>query len=434
MRTVGLIVEYNPLHNGHLYHFRESQQAARADAAVCVMSGHFLQRGEPALAGKWARAEMALAMGADLVLELPVAYASQPAEWFAYGAVATLEATGVVDSLCFGSESGSLDGLSTAADLLVDEPPAFRAALAAELERGQPYPAAYSAAVAGLLPGMDKAELAKPNNTLGLHYLIALRRLQSAIRPLTIRRTKAEYSQSDVTDARIASATALRKLLLEQGSLDEIRPYVPESTARILEREWHAGRAPVHWELLAQPLLQRLLTQSPAQLAAMAEVSEGLEHRIHSALARCQQPGGSAVEALLAQLKTRRYTRTKLQRMLLRILLGHTKEELSADRLAHGISYIRVLGFSARGRELLKQMKKKAKVPVVTKVTTSPSPFLELDIRATAVHSLAYREATARDWLRDYYEPPVRLESPAALHPATDEDQDYEDLGFNSAK
>ncbi|WP_159887011.1 nucleotidyltransferase [Paenibacillus puerhi] len=429
MRTVGLIVEYNPLHNGHLYHFQQSRQAADAQAVVCVMSGHFLQRGEPALADKWARAEMALAMGADLILELPVAYSSQPAEWFAYGAVATLEATGIVDSLCFGSESGDLGELDAAAALLQEEPPAFREALAEELAGGAPYPAAYSAAVARLLPGTDKAELAKPNNTLGLHYLIALRRLGSAIQPLTIRRTKAEYSQAEVTDARIASATALRKLLLEKGTLDEIRPYVPEATARILEREWHAGRAPVHWELFAKPLLQRLLTQTPEQLASIAEVTEGLEHRIRAALGSCVPPHTPVVDTLLGQLKTRRYTRTKLQRMLLRILLGHTKEELSADKLARGISYIRVLGFSERGRGLLKQMKSKAKVPVVTKVTTSPSPFLEMDIRATSVYSLAFPESSARDWLRDYYEPPVRTEEAPAS--ATD---DQEALGASSAK
>ncbi|SDD95910.1 Predicted nucleotidyltransferase [Paenibacillus sp. UNCCL117] len=429
MKTVGLIVEYNPLHNGHLYHFQQSKRAADADAVVCVMSGHFLQRGEPALAGKWARAEMALAMGADLVLELPVAYSSQPAEWFAYGAVATLAATGVVDSLCFGSESGELGGLTAAAELLHQEPAAFRAALAEELAAGQSYPAAYSSAVARLLPGMDKAELAKPNNTLGLHYLIALRRLQSAIRPLTIRRTKAEYSQSDVTDARIASATALRKLLLEKGSLDEIRPYVPEATARILEREWHAGRAPVHWELYAQPLLQRLLTQSPEQLAVYAEVTEGLEHRLRHALGSLMPGGAAPVEALLAQLKTRRYTRTKLQRMLLRILLGHTKEELSPARLAAGVSYIRVLGFSERGRGLLKQMKSKAKAPIVTKVTTAPSPFLELDIRATSVYALAYREFSSREWLRDYYEAPVRSLSSEIRTP-----DDQEDFGSSVSR
>ncbi|WP_127604604.1 nucleotidyltransferase [Paenibacillus validus] len=414
MRTVGLIVEYNPLHNGHYYHYQQSKKETGADAAVCVMSGHFLQRGEPAIVHKWARAEMALAMGADLVLELPVAYAAQPAEWFAYGAVSVLEATGVVDSLCFGSESGDLSVLSAAAELLHREPPAFAALLREELAGGLPYPAAYSRTVARFVPGADVDELAKPNNTLGLHYLIALHRLGSSITPRTIRRTKADYNQADVTDGSIASATALRKLLLGGGSLDAIRPYVPPATADILEREWRAGRAPVHWELFAQPLLHKLLSQPPERLADCCEVNEGLEHRIAAALREMdpeEARSGRTVEALLERLKTRRYTRTKLQRTLLRILLEHRKADLAPELLRQGAPYIRVLGFSPRGRELLRAMKTKAKVPVITKVTRESSPLLAMDVRATSVHALAYRDSGPRDWLRDYYEPPVRLAS-----------------------
>ena len=215
MSTVGLVVEYNPLHNGHYYHFQQSKKVTGADSAICIMSGNFLQRGEPAVVNKWARAEMALRMGADLVLELPVAYSAQPAEWFAFGAVSALDATGLVDSLCFGSESGDIGWLEAAADVLQDEPAPLRELLQQELKAGVPYPAAYSRAVAQLVPGADESELAKPNNTLGLHYLIALRRLRSGIRPQTIARTKAEYNQTDITDGRIASATALRKLLFE---------------------------------------------------------------------------------------------------------------------------------------------------------------------------------------------------------------------------
>lgn len=148
MKTTGLIVEYNPLHNGHEYHFLESKRVSGADGTIAVMSGQFLQRGEPAMVGKWARAEMALRMGVDLVLELPIAYSTQPAEWFAYGAVSALHATGIVDSLCFGSESGELQWLQAVADAMCDEPEAFQRALQDELKTGLPYPAAYSRAIA----------------------------------------------------------------------------------------------------------------------------------------------------------------------------------------------------------------------------------------------------------------------------------------------
>ena len=147
MRTAGVIVEYNPFHNGHAYHLQKTLEKTGADTAVAVMSGHFLQRGEPALMDKWARARTALLGGVDLVLELPLAYSVQPAEWFAHGAISVLESTGVVDAFCFGSESGRLEPLLEAARIAADEPPELRERLAAKLALGLPYPKAYSASL-----------------------------------------------------------------------------------------------------------------------------------------------------------------------------------------------------------------------------------------------------------------------------------------------
>lgn len=447
MRTVGLVVEYNPLHNGHVHHFTQSKQAAEADFTVAVMSGHFLQRGEPALVNKWARTEMALRMGADLVLELPVAYSSQPAEWFAYGAVSLLDATGVVDALCFGSEDGRIGPLSEWADRLYREPEGFRERLREELKKGASYPAAYAAAAGaaantggGLRPetegtagsdagGPDALELDQPNNILGLHYLMALRRLGSSIVPLTIPRVKAGYHDTRASDASIASATAIRKLVFgeaEPGAaagfgsgaagsagshtlLDAAAPYIPDYTLDILRREFAAGRGPVGWEHYGGPLFAQLLGRSADELSVLAEVTEGLEHRIKRSLRSFPAGADRPVEVLLQQLKTKRYTRTKLQRTLLRILLQHPKHELTRQKLSEGPGYIRVLGFNDHGRELLKRMKKTARWPVITKMPTEPPPFLDMDIRATSIYSLAYSTQTPEEWLRDYYQQPVRV-------------------------
>ncbi|MGG4503307.1 nucleotidyltransferase family protein, partial [Paenibacillus polymyxa] len=146
MKTLGIIVEYNPLHNGHVHHWKESLRITGAQRTVAVMSGPFLQRGEPAITDKWSRTEMALAMGVDLVLELPVAYAVQPAEWFARGAVTLLCATGIVDALCFGSESGDIAPLHTLACVLAAEPAELKAGIAQRLSKGASYPAAYAGA------------------------------------------------------------------------------------------------------------------------------------------------------------------------------------------------------------------------------------------------------------------------------------------------
>jgi predicted nucleotidyltransferase len=416
MKTVGLIVEYNPLHNGHDYHYRESKKASGADTVVAVMSGHFLQRGEPAMVNKWARAEMALRMGVDLVLELPVAYSAQPAEWFAYGAVSVLDATGIVDSLCFGSESGNMEWLLQAADVLHHESAAFQELLQEELKAGFPYPAAYAHAVGRHMPGMDAAELGKPNNTLGLHYLIALRRLRSRIQPITISRQKAGYNQVDITDQAIASATALRHILFEKQALDEIIPFVPPGTMEVLRREWEAGRAPIGWENYSKPLLLQLLHHSASELSEFHDVTEGLQHRVKQVLPALSlaHSSGRIVEELLGLLKTKRYTRTKLQRMLLHILLNHTKSQLGPTLLREGVPYLRVLGFSSAGRVLLKRMKQTAKVPIITNVNSLPEaiPFLQLDIQATSVYGLGYASATKRDLFRDYYESPVQLPIP----------------------
>lgn len=410
MRTVGLIVEYNPFHNGHLYHLQQSKKITGASHTVAVMSGHFLQRGEPALTDKWARAEMALRAGCDLVLELPVAYSAQPAQWFAYGAVAVLHATGIVDALCFGSESGNLEALAAAAELLSVESEALTLLLNAKLKDGLPYPAAYTAAAGQLLAERGMAEIAfsleQPNHTLGLHYMMALHQLRSPIVPYTIRREKSGYSQTNVTDASIASATALRKLLTSSGSAAALAPFVPATTLDILNREIAAGRAPIDWESFAVPLFHQLLALDAKSLSEYAEVTEGLENRLRrSALSLDEWHVG----ALLDRLKTKRYTRTKLQRTLLRILLGHRKNELTPERLAAGVEYIRVLGFSNRGRELLRDMRKRASVPVVDSAARGDWTYLAMDARASAVYALASRPSDPAAALLDFTKPPLQI-------------------------
>lgn len=408
--AVGLIVEYNPLHNGHVYHLEQAKKMTGADVAVAVMSGHFLQRGEPAIVSKWARAEMALRMGVDLVLELPAAYAVQPAEWFAYGAVATLHHTGVVDSLCFGSESGELAPLEELAALLASEPEALTAALQQELASGASYPAAYAAAAASMAPGKDMAEamalLKQPNNTLGLHYLIALRRLGSAINPFTAQRTGAGYHDAMPGSGSIASATAVRRLLLGEGALSAAAPYVPAEVLAILEREWQAGRAPVHMERYRDALFTQLVTKSAEELSSYVEVTEGLEHRVRGQLSSLPE---LSVNALLEAIKTKRYTRAKLQRMLTHILLNHKKNEMTPELLQKGPHYIRVLGFTKKGQALLKEMRKKATLPVVIKASAFEHEHLTWDQVATAVYAMGMPHPNARLMYQDFFTSPIRI-------------------------
>ncbi|MFC4810670.1 nucleotidyltransferase [Paenibacillus sp. GCM10023250] len=413
MRTVGIIVEYNPFHNGHLYHLQQSLKITNSDAVVAVMSGHFLQRGEPALLNKWTRAEMALRGGCDVVIELPVAYSTQAAEWFAYGAAALLDATGVVDALCFGSEAGDIAPLRRVARLLAHEPEAFAGLIAAELRTGASYPAAYSAAVRRFMAEAGDAEAAafpfeQPNNTLGLHYLLALERLDSAIEPFSLRREKAGYAQTTITDAQIASATAIRKLVAESASPASAAPFVPASTLELLLRDDALGRGRNGWERYALQLFHKLAGEPADALGRYHEMSEGLEHRVKRLLPELE---AVAFEPLLERLKTKRYTRTKLQRALLAVLLGHDKEQLAPDRLRAGVQYIRVLGFSPRGRELLKRMRTAARLPILNSAAGAQDeyPYLALDVQATSIYALGWANASPRDLFRDYYEKPVTV-------------------------
>lgn len=411
MKTVGIIVEYNPLHNGHVLHYTRSKEITDADAVVAVMSGPFLQRGEPALVGKRARTEMALYMGVDLVIELPTAYAVQPAEWFAYGAAALLNATGVVDSLSFGSESGSLQDILPLAEILAEENGNLRSEIAKRLSSGSNFPSAYAAAAAAVTGASDTAIhtltqlLSQPNNSLGLHYLIALKRLGSSIVPYTIPRESAHYHDELPTDLSIASATSVRKLIMEDG-LEAAAPYVPDYTLNILHREFMKGQGPNNWERFRQPLFHTLITHDSTELESFHEVTEGLEHRIKRLIPKLSEP---TVEALLNALKTKRYTRTKLQRMLLHILLNHRKTEMSRKLLAEGPGYIRVLGFNDTGRTLLKQMKKTASLPIITRPSAFSHPYLKRDLEASAIYASACSDPNVSAMFSDYLEPPVTL-------------------------
>lgn len=406
MKVAGIIVEYNPLHYGHLLHLQRTREKTECDAIVAVMSGGFTQRGEPAIFSKWARTEMALHAGCDLVIELPSAYTVQPAEWFAYGAVSLLEATGLVDSLVFGSESGSLSPLKALADLLTNESPELRLLIQNHLKEGISYPAALGQAVASLysIPDQATSLLDQPNNTLGLQYMIALNRLNSSILPETIQREQSQYHDLQPTHEQIASATAVRRLLF--SDVQQATPYLPASTMSIIEREIAAGCGPVKLDQLWQSLFQQITTHSPQQLAQYYDMSEGLEYRFKKILPTLQN---YSITDLMTALKTKRYTYTRLQRLIAHLLLGHTKSVLSIEQLEQGPGYIRVLGFTDTGRELLRQMKKTASLPVITKPTDTDHVHMELDIRASAIQASCFAVQQSSTLYSDYRRSPIRI-------------------------
>jgi len=347
MAVCGVVAEYNPFHNGHARHLALTKAQTGAEAIVCVMSGAFVQRGEPAIVGKQIRTEMALRNGADIVLELPVPYATAAAERFAAAAVAILSACGIVDGISFGSESGDLAALQAAARAGAAEDEAFRARLKASLKTGQSFPAARGMADAGTV-------FTAPNDILAVEYLRAIDRQGARLTPHVVLREGAGYHDADVSGG-IASATAVRAAIL-RGATDAVRAAMPPDAADMLFAECAAMRAPVTMDMLSQAFHYALRMTPPERLAHIADISEGLENRILA----CAD-AHYALSDMAAVVKTKRYTLARVRRTLLHILL---QMEVSAQ--AGLPPYIRVLGFRREREGLLKRLCKEAAMPVVT--------------------------------------------------------------------
>jgi len=371
MITTGIIAEYNPFHNGHKYLFSKARSETKADFLAVTMSGAFVQRGEPAVLSKRARVEQALAAGADLVLELPIDCAMASAQTFARGGVQIFEASGVVDNLYFGSEAGDINVLYKIADALLN--PDFDIALRIELESGKSYPAARQMVLENMIGECANA-LAEPNNLLGVEYLIALRYWKSAIKPYTIARKGAEHDSDDAY-GDFASAFACRNLL---KSSDSVKDYVPEEAFEILVREIGCGRAPVFVSDMERAMIARLRNLKTEDYKAIRDVSEGLEYLLCKAVAE-----NSTIDAITMGVKSKRYTYSRIRRILMHAYLG-----LGIPSAAESMpEYIRILGMRRNAAPLVKELRKRAVLPVIQHVaaTEDVPEALKREIIATDI-------------------------------------------------
>ncbi|MBZ4655437.1 MAG: hypothetical protein JG781_2796 [Peptococcaceae bacterium] len=421
MNIAGIIAEYNPFHLGHLYHLQETRKKTAAEGIICVMSGHFVQRGEPSLVNKWARAEMALAHGADLVLELPALYATRSAYWFARGGVETLVHTGIVTHLSFGVEALEPEALEKAAGLLARETSDFQANLKNFLDEGLSFPKARAQALSLKIPE-GEAIWHQPNIILALSYLRTIKEKKLAIKPVIIERQGAGYHDKNLTPGKYASASAIREELFKaleskEVSLKKVEEFLPQAAITILRREFAAGRGPLSLEDFTPQLLTLLRRSELPELQRIIDIKEGLENRIRSAANTA-----TSIRDFLAKLKTKRYTYTRLQRFLIHLLLNYTMDK-EAD-LPEGPPYLRVLGFTSHGRKLLKIIKGNSPLPVITKgghaqkyLTNCKnfSTFWEMEIKATNLYTLLYSEPKQRLGNLDYLRGPVYI--PDNRHP-----------------
>ncbi|MBN8207362.1 nucleotidyltransferase [Bacillus sp. NTK071] len=394
MKTAGVIVEYNPFHNGHLYHLNETRNATNADVVIAVMSGSFLQRGEPALVDKWSRARMALQNGVDIVIELPYVYATQKAEIFAKGAVSLLTSMGV-DQLCFGSESGSIHEFLSTVSFIDSHEKEYNERIKYFMGEGNSYPKASSLAFQSLDGHEDVLDLSQPNNILGFQYVKAIHSQNSHMRPSTILRTKAGYHDQQLTDTKIASATGIRHELLSKGSpLESIQSYVPDPTYKELQHYMNTYRTFHGWHKLYHLLRYKLLTTSPSKLALIYEAEEGLENRLISIAKRAP-----TFQSFMEAVKTKRYTWTRIQRFALHILTDTTKDEMRPALEGDKAPYLRLLGMSSTGRAYLNEIKSSLPVPLVANINQFNHPFLTIERRVSQAYALGFTDEHQEEFL-----------------------------------
>lgn len=395
MITAGIVAEYNPFHTGHAYQISRTRSVSGADTAVvAVMSGNWVQQAGCAVADKWTRTRLALMGGVDLVLELPTVWATASAEQFARGAAGILAAAGVVDVLSFGSECGEVDKLRRVAACL--DSTEYRAGLDRFPDRGMTFAACRQAVVQDILGPELSQLLSAPNNNLGIEYIRALNTLNCGIRPMTVLRQGAAHNSLSPAgpSSRFASATQVRTDLAS-GSWDLAQPYLIPGTRAVLEE---SGAGLPCLERAERAILMRLRAMTAQDWAALPDsgTAEGLPQRLERAGRQC-----TSVAGFLELAKTKRYTHARLRRLVLWAFLGLTR----ADRPDRP-PYLRVLGFNPRGRGLLKRMKGRASLPILTKPAHARSldetgrRLFELEARCTDLYGLCFEQVPVpgREW------------------------------------
>lgn len=359
MQIIGLIAEYNPFHNGHLYQINKIKEKYPDSIIIAVVSSSFTQRGDVSIIDKWTKTQIALDNNIDLVVELPFVYATQSSDIFAKGAIEILKRLNI-DTLVFGTESTSLDQISTVADLELYNPE-YNNLVKQYLKEGINYPTATNKAILAL----NGRKISTPNDLLALSYIKEIKKQNLHITPVNIVRTSIYHSLS--SEGNISSATAIRHKNLKNEKIDNLIPYSPNLIKKISMNNYY-------------PYLKYKILSEGIEIKKYNTLEEGIENKITKEIINA-----NTYEELITKIKTKRYTYNKISRMLLHILTNFTKEEAQNIK----IDYIRILGFNKNGQKYLNKIKKEVKLPLITGYQKNISKTLDIELRVSKIYSLS---------------------------------------------
>lgn len=370
MKVLGIVVEYNPFHTGHLYHINKAKELVKPDVTIAIMSGNYVQRGEVAIIDKFKRSELAIRYGVDLVIELPFVFVSQSADYFCFGAIDLLAKIGITD-LVFGSECGDINTFIEIAKAIKDNPLQYESYIQEAMNQGYRYPDACNQALSKLL----NKSIITPNDLLGLGYVKEVIKHNYPINLHCIKRSN-DYHETKLS--KVASATALRKALFNN---EDVSDYLLDNS---------------YYDKLYQQedffnyLKYQIITQDINSLKNIHLVDEGIENLLKKVIYQA-----NTYEELVQLLTSKRYTKTRIQRMLLHILMQNSKEEI---KNCLDVNYLRILQINDIGQAYLKKIKKDCKYQIITNLSSGNHPALALEIKTSRVLSLLNKDIIDQEY------------------------------------
>ncbi len=381
MKITGIIAEYNPMHLGHRYHMEQTREKTNTNYIICAISGNFTQRGDVAVTNKWDRAKMALKCGADVVLELPFLHAVQSAKYFALGGVSLFNSLNCVDYLSFGCEADNISNLEQIAKYSEDA--SFKVTFAKNIDAGLSYKTAYEQTISKIL-GIQNS-LFTPNNILAIEYLKAIYSLNSKIKPVGVKRWGGAFNDNTLYPT-MSSASAIRNAMAQNQITKDVLNNIPK------EIQEDYAFSPVFCDALFPYVLYKIRISTAEYINGIYDVCEGLEHKIIKSAKTAKN-----YDDLIAGIKSKRYSFTKIKRIMLYILFDVTKAKMQS--IDDYPKYARVLGFKKSAKEVVAEITKKANLPIITKSSEFiHSPLLNYDILASDIYATLTNKDSATDY------------------------------------